>query len=147
MRAQLFACLFPSVTMLERHPLLRAILTSNGFGEDTDFKKLQALTPGCESRRETHFLLCVYNRAKPHSNTRWQRCLFLAKWLPSHTVPTEVLSRGLGATTAGAQQQMWTHWLWRERRSHHAGPATWSFFHFLKFLLLSVWRRLGKAPF
>lgn len=51
--------------MLEIHPLLRAILTSNGFGEDTDFKKLQALTPGCESQRETHFLLCVYNRAKP----------------------------------------------------------------------------------
>lgn len=66
MRAQLFACLFPSVTALEIHPVLRVILTSNGSGEDTDFKKLQALILGCESRRQTCFLLHenMYNRAK-----------------------------------------------------------------------------------
>lgn len=70
-RAQLFACLFPSVTTLEMYPVLRVTLTSDEFGEDTDLKKLQALAAGCESRRETCFLLCVcITEPNLSSNTR-----------------------------------------------------------------------------
>lgn len=94
MRAQLFACLFPSVTTLEIYPVLRVILTSNGFSEDTGFKKLPALTPGCESRRETCFLLSVCNGAKAQLKHNVTELLVPTRVMPVTHCP-RVLSSGL----------------------------------------------------
>lgn len=122
--------------------VLRAILTSNGFGEDTiRLKKITAITPGRESRAETCLVLCVHNGANASSATAQWHCLLLPEWRLSHTPSRHAEQRALEprarAATAGAQQQRQVNVnvLAGERDSYHTAPATWISFHFFKLLL------------
>lgn len=94
-RAQLFACLFSFVTMLEvvcvvegvcgsctlLVHVLRAIPTSYGFGGDTTrLKKTTTVTPGRESRRETCLVLLACNWAHAGSVAAQRHGSLLPEW-------------------------------------------------------------------